>query len=370
MKKHIIITKLYEFGGSNTHLETLIEYHGPANVILVLQSDEQLAYLGKIKGAENAQVQVRQNIHPFAHLQYKFTTNVKEFFLIVWSVLMIQAMSIKNGFADVTICATEPERHLYMLWMPLSRVYYILHTTPANRYTPLTPYTCNRMLGTRKKLVTVSNANKNTVCQNWEIQPQKQRFVYVVYNCLRNDAEPLANNPETKENKTVTTLGQVIAYKNPDTWLEVAKQVTTARPQVNFEWLGNGPLLDEYKQVTNGNNRIAFKGLVTQPGEYLKQASIYYQPSLYETHGIAVVEAMSYALPCVVSNTGGMPESVEDNYNGLLVGATDVTGHVNAILKLIDNESVARQYGDNSRKKYLEMFTYQAFTGAMDKIYA
>ncbi|TFF40876.1 glycosyltransferase family 4 protein [Mucilaginibacter psychrotolerans] len=371
MKKHIIIATLYAFGGSNAHLKTLIEYLGAENVLLLLEDKSQLALLKNIEGANDLKVRIQPGIHPHAHLQYNFTTNVKELFFIIRSIIVLQALSAVNAFADITICATVPEKHLYLLWLPFCKVYYILHTTPVKRHTSFTPYTCNHTLGKRKKIITVSNANKNTLCQNWEIAPDRQAFVMVVYNCVGMDSTQCDSDMEYVQNtKTITTLGQLIEYKNPATWLEVAKRVTAARPQARFQWLGNGPLLDYYAQATYEDDRITFKGLVTQPGEYLKNTAIYYQPSLYETHGIAVVEAMSHGLPCVVSDTGGLPESVEDGYNGRLVGATDIQAHVNAIIGLVDDDGLCRQYGRNSRSKYLQTFTYDAFKRKMDEVYA
>ena len=369
-KKHIILTKLFEFGGSNEHLKTLIKYLGSDNVVLLLETKEQLAYLKNIASADGVTVKIISNIHPHAHLQYKFTTNIKELFHIVRSLITLQLLSIYYGFADITICAVEPEKHLYFLWVPFIKVYYILHTTPNKKYTSFTSFTCNTLLGNRKKIITVSIANKNAICTNWEISEQKSRYVTVVYNCLSSDEikTPEVNHEARKH--IITTLGQVIEYKNPEVWLEVAKVVTTMREDVTFEWLGNGPLLDYYRSATVAEERINFRGLITQPQNYLKQAFIYYQPSKFETHGIAVVEAMSCSLPCVASNTGGLPESVSHQYNGLLVEVTNISDHVNAILGLIDNSVLREEYGKNSYSRYLNLFSYDNFKTGMDKVYA
>lgn len=371
MKKHIVLTKLYEFGGSNAHLKTLIAYLGAENVLLLVEDESQLVHLQNIGGTNKVKIKIQPGIHPHAHLQYKFTTNLKELFFILRSIIVLQALSAINGFADITICATEPEKHLYLLWMPFCKVYYILHTTPVKHHTSFTPFTCNHTLGKRKKIITVSKANKETLCGNWSIARQKQAFIKVVYNCLPADYTPLYDGTENKPGKKIiTTLGQVIEYKNPAIWLETAKRVVAVRPHTAFEWLGNGPLFDYYAQATLHHEQISFRGLVAKPAVYLKHTAIYYQPSLYETHGIAVVEAMCFGLPCVVSNAGGLPESVENGWNGILVDMTDVDGHVDAIISLIDSDEISHEYGRNSRAKYLENFTYDAFKHKMDEAYA
>jgi glycosyltransferase involved in cell wall biosynthesis len=48
-------------------------------------------------------------------------------------------------------------------------------------------------------------------------------------------------------------------------------------------------------------------------------ADIYIQPSIEEGYGMAIAEAMTFGLPVIASNTGGIPELVKDGSNGYLV---------------------------------------------------
>ena len=287
MKKHIIITKLFEFGGSNSHLRSLIKYFGKENIVLVLEQTDQLSYLKNIEGAEGIKIKICSGLHQYAHLRYHFTTNAKEFFSILRSIFIVQLLSIKYGLADVTICSVDPEKYLYLLWLPFSRAIYILHSTPTQKYTSFTSYTCNARLGRRKKIISVSQSNKNLICNNWTIADKKDLFVYVVPNCLLEiesgiEAKIFKDKPNSNE-LNIITLGHVIAYKNPVLWLEVAKQVTAMFPNICFLWIGNGPLWEEFKAKTKGLERVFFIGVVPDPETYLKEAIVYYQPSLSET---------------------------------------------------------------------------------------
>jgi glycosyltransferase involved in cell wall biosynthesis len=297
-------------------------------------------------------------------------TNLKELLQIIRSILIIQILSIKYGFADITVCAVAPEKHLYLLWMPFSKVIYILHTTPDKKYTSFTSYTCNVTLGKRKKMITVSNSNKDLICENWNISDKKKPLIYVIYNCvIENELNGENKGPVENKEQYIVTLGHVVSYKNPSLWLEVAKSVTAMRKQVHFIWLGNGPLWHDFKDATLENKRITFQGSVSDPDAYLKNAIIYYQPSLHETHGIAVLEAMYNYLPCVVSNVGGLPESVQDKNNGLLVDPTDTKKNTDALISLIDNPHLCRLYGQNGHKRYRKLFSFDAFRTEMDVIY-
>lgn len=369
--KHIIITRLFEFSGSNTHLKALIEFLRPENVVLILEDPGQVQYLQNIAGGHRIAYRIKSRLHAYAHLNYKWTTNIKELFFVVKSVLAIQLLSLRYRFAAVTICAVEPEKHLYLLWMPFSRVYYILHTTPNHRYSSFTSYSCNRKLGKSKQIITVSCSNKSLISKNWEITTAKQQFIRVVYNCVMESEEARQYRvlPRQVNELCILTMGHLVAYKNPAIWLKVAKAVTGARPGVCFIWLGNGPLLDTCRSAGQMEKNIVFKGAVTNVFDYLKAADIYYQPSLHETHGIAVIEAMYQALPCVVSNVGGLPESVQNGYNGDLVNPGDLKQQVDVMLKLIDSPELRARYGANSFKRYHEHFSFKRFTVQLHLIY-
>jgi len=373
LKKHIVLAKLFEFGGSNSHLKVLIKYFGKENMVLVLEDNSQVQYLKNIDGADGIPIKINSTLHQYAHLRYRFTTNLKELFQIIKSIFTMQILSIKYGFADITICTVDPEKYLYFLWIPFSKAVYILHSAPGKEHTPFTSYTCNMTLGNRKKIISVSNANKNLICTNWSISNKKRSFVYVVPNCIIESELSSYNHlrPDKPDNRKqyIITLGHVIEYKNPMVWLEVAKLVTAKYPHVHFVWLGNGPLWNDFKTATIGNDRISFQGAVTDPGNYLKKAMIYYQPSLSETQGIAVIEAMYNYLPCVVSDTGGLPETVKNQFNGLVVNPSIVKEHAEALSTLIDNPELRAEYGINSHKRVLEQFSFDTFKGKMDALY-
>ncbi|MDN3584406.1 glycosyltransferase family 4 protein [Mucilaginibacter flavus] len=368
MKKHLVIVDLFEFGGSNSHLKTLIKYWGKANVVIVLKHEDQLAYLNNIEDVQGIQTRIYSSLYQYAHLSYRFTTNFKELCYIIRAIFLVQLLSIRYGFADVNISTVDPEKYLYLLWLPFARVFYTLHSTPGERYTWFTTFTCNYTLGNRKKIITVSNANRDLICKKWRVSLLKENFVYAVYNCILEDG-PIDTSQTKSDGLIILTMGHVIDYKNPGLWLKVAKMVIARHKHVTFVWLGNGPLWDEFKAASESIERVLFMGAVHNPVPFLKSALIYYQPSLSETQGIAVVEAMSQSLPCVVSETGGLPETVVHGYNGFVVNPTIVQDHVEAISALLNAPAIREEFGLNARKRVSELFSFGSFKKKMDALY-
>ena len=67
-------------------------------------------------------------------------------------------------------------------------------------------------------------------------------------------------------------------------------------------------------------------------------------PESIEGFGISNVEAASYGLPCIVSNSGGTPESIGNN--GIIVKENNPKHLVEAIINIL------KKYKSYSRKSY------------------
>lgn len=367
--KHILITKLFDAGGSNSHLKLLVKYFGEKNIILILEDKEQVTHLNNLFPANTFKTKIIPGLHQYAHLRYKFTTNIRELLNIAWSVAALLLLNIRYGFADVTISSVEPEKYLYLLWTPFITVRYILHTEPPAAFSTFTSFTCNTCLAKGKRIIAVSRHMRQVIARQWDIKPGKQSFITVIHNSLPEEQVVVKQDFLFKNHKIVLTIGRVEPNKNPATWLQVARAITANHRDVEFIWLGNGPELAHFKNLVSAEERISFKGLVLYPQPYLEKAFIYYQPSLNESHGIAVLEAMYYQLPCVVSDAGGLPESVKDDCNGYLVKPTDVQQHVSSIIKLIENPVSYYTFALNSSQRYWALFSFNNFKHGMDAVY-
>lgn len=98
-------------------------------------------------------------------------------------------------------------------------------------------------------------------------------------------------------------------------------------------------------------------------GDYYRQAKIFVLPSRFEPLGHVLWEAMSYSTPVVVANSGGMPETVKEDYNGFVFPVEDHKALANSILKLLENDKLAEQYSINARNRFEEMGRWEHVFG-------
>lgn len=80
-------------------------------------------------------------------------------------------------------------------------------------------------------------------------------------------------------------------------------------------------------------------------------ADIFVHPSIFESFGISILEAMSYHLPIIATPVGGITDLVENNVNGILVEPGNRKQLFESILFLIDHPKHLVQMGDQSGKK-------------------
>jgi glycosyltransferase involved in cell wall biosynthesis len=63
------------------------------------------------------------------------------------------------------------------------------------------------------------------------------------------------------------------------------------------------------------------------------------------------MEAMAMELPVVTTAISGIPELVENEYNGLIAETDDAVDLANRIRQIIDDPSFSKRLGHNARKK-------------------
>jgi glycosyltransferase involved in cell wall biosynthesis len=92
-------------------------------------------------------------------------------------------------------------------------------------------------------------------------------------------------------------------------------------------------------------------------------------PSLSEGLPLALVEAMSFGLPVVVSRVGGVPEVVTDGVEGLLVPPSDSAALAAAIRSLLDDTALRSRQGDAARTRALRDFAIGTMVDRYERLY-
>ena len=139
---------------------------------------------------------------------------------------------------------------------------------------------------------------------------------------------------------------------------------------------GGGSLEQELKKLCKELNIIndtIFAGLISYNKimDYYNMLDIYVALSINdsESFGVAILEASACEKPVVVSNIGGLPEVVENNITGFIVQPENENEAADAIIKLIQDETLRNFFGKQGREKVKKHFEWNENENQMINIY-
>jgi glycosyltransferase involved in cell wall biosynthesis len=113
------------------------------------------------------------------------------------------------------------------------------------------------------------------------------------------------------------------------------------------------------------NSPARFVGFQKNVSEWLLASDVAVVPSHVEPLGNATLEAMSFALPVIGGNVGGIPEMVIHEQTGLLVPPRSPDHLAGAIGRLLADPGFRAELGRNARKRCEEVFSLEAHTRAV-----
>ena len=148
--------------------------------------------------------------------------------------------------------------------------------------------------------------------------------------------------------KVVLFAGRLAEKKGCTYLIEAMKQVENAILVI----VGKGPLEAELKeQAAQMLDKVKFLG----PKTHQELAAIYASADLFvapsvtardgdkEGFGLVIIEAMASGVPVVATRSGGIPDIITDDQNGLLVEEKDVDGLAHSINRVLTDAELCKR---------------------------
>lgn len=136
---------------------------------------------------------------------------------------------------------------------------------------------------------------------------------------------------------------------------ELAKEI----PNIKVLLLGSGDRgsIEAMGREYGVTDRIIFAGYRKDVSACMRAMDLLVHPSLSESFGQVLVEAMAVGTPPVATKVGGVPEIVTDGETGLLVSPTDSDAIVRAVRKLYNDTEFRQRLALAGQKSVREHFT-------------
>ncbi|MEE3715587.1 glycosyltransferase family 4 protein [Tumidithrix elongata RA019] len=155
----------------------------------------------------------------------------------------------------------------------------------------------------------------------------------------------------------------------------VPKILAAMSDKVKFVIIGTGDaysiLLQRQAWDLGIHHKVTFTGFMSDRDLSMLQtiASCAVFPSLYEPFGIVALESFAAGVPVVVSDTGGLPEVVENGVTGIVTHVNDSDSLAAGILEVLQNPDRAEKLVKNAQKELRDRFSWQKLAIETEAVY-
>lgn len=192
--------------------------------------------------------------------------------------------------------------------------------------------------------------------------------VKVIYNSVEFKQPPKLIISQAKKNiglqgDIIITGGRFTPWKGFDMLITIMPELKKINSNFKLVIFGSGPQENYLRQLIKDyqlDGQVILTGQLkhTELYKYFYAASLFVLNSGYEGLSHTILDAMYYQLPIIVSNKGGNPELIQDDYNGLLVEYNHKQEWIEAIKRLWQDSKLRQRISFNPLIK-LEVFKFE-----------
>jgi len=234
----------------------------------------------------------------------------------------------------------------------------------------------NRGFAAASRVLGVSNFIRDHASQVYPVVRSKARTVYngVDGNVFKPQGEP--NDPP------ILYVGRVDPRKGVHVLVDAFEQVISKqRPNTRLRIVGPHSYWDErpssyyqaLKERCAGNPRIELREPTfddTELAAIYRDSACTIVPSTFpEALGLTSLEAQASGVPVVVSNAGGLPETVDAGKSGLIFENGNSAELGEAVLSIIGNPERRRAMGHAAREWVMTTFSWDVIAAALERTY-
>lgn len=180
-----------------------------------------------------------------------------------------------------------------------------------------------------------------------------------IHNCVR---VPASYKPRTKGfNPGDITILYPARINSVKRQIEIVNNLKgKLDPRVKVLFAGDGPLLEELKQLCNGSEQFKALGFRNDISDLMRNSDFMLLFSKHEGLPISLIEAIQTGLPAICNSVGGNIEIIKDGENGIVVNDWESLTCVLNHLPEMEQSSIDRM-SHNGRERYNNNFNFSIF---------
>lgn len=246
----------------------------------------------------------------------------------------------------------------YILFIPIKFVFnkkiiYHLHGGGFQKFFKMSPNVVQKLIihfiNNSDTIICLSREWKEFLLSNF-----KPKNVYIINNVIETPDSSFKNK-NTSSKIVFLFLGKIEQDKGVFDLLDIISENRIYfKDKMLLQIGGNGEIskLLNYINSNQLNHLVQYIGWITnsQKNQVFQNSDVFILPSYFEVQPVSILEAMSYGLPVISTNVGGIPEIVEENTNALLSAPGDKTKLMEHMSYFLENNPSIKVFGSNSQK--------------------
>jgi glycosyltransferase involved in cell wall biosynthesis len=157
-----------------------------------------------------------------------------------------------------------------------------------------------------------------------------------------------------EDGNSILFFGRLWEYKGLEYLIKAEPLITEQIPGAKILIAGTGEDFKKYKEMMiNEENFIVHNHYITyrEGAELFQRSSLVVLPYIEASQSGVISSAYGFKKPIVATDVGSIPEIVDDGVTGFIVPPKDVNALAEAIIKLLKDEKLRKQMGENAYKK-------------------
>ena len=178
----------------------------------------------------------------------------------------------------------------------------------------------------------------------------------------------------------VVCVARLMAAKGIYELIMAFYKISKIFPESKLRLIGEGPQRKQYQQLVMDLSltaRVIFEGAMSheQVAGIVRSCAVSVLASKtgkdgwQEAFGLASVEAAAAGLPVVVTNCGGLAETVVDGVTGIVIAQRSVDELVDALTILLTDADLRLRLGSAGRQRVIDKFDLHKQTSKLEDIY-
>jgi glycogen(starch) synthase len=178
------------------------------------------------------------------------------------------------------------------------------------------------------------------------------------------DGSGMRDKLELARDPLAVTAIRFVKRKGPEYLVSAFSKVLESIPNAKLVIAGSGPEAANLRvQIRKLGMEKSVKILIglkrEEVAELMAAADVFVLPSLIESFGIVLLEAMAVGTPIVCTRTQGATEIVNDEVNGVMIPPADSDALADAILRVLNDSKLARALRTNGLKVVQKRFSWK-----------